>query len=234
MSEVVGRWKALLLSCQSLHKVENTTRRKWISSACLFPKKGEANFIRSHLHPCQRTLAVKVWCLFVSEMSIQTAFKKKKRKKFSRCPEEYWLHEERFCVSLPVPTKHYHYLYHSHYCPMPDSFCHLRHWNNRRWLFEKPRSFSSSAPWLTNDFVKSNTVSCRIKKKGRNWILASVGHLICHLFNIDVHYVYGLFGRLLFSGPARPVWSVTRGHGPVDNATLIDGFNSLIVSSVFS
>lgn len=53
------------------------------------------------------------------------------------------------------------------------------------------------------------------KKKNRNWIQASVGSLICHLFNIDVHYVYGLFGCLLFSGPARPVRSATWGSGPL-------------------
>lgn len=91
--------------------------------------------------------------------------------------------------------------------------------------------FSSLALWLTNDFVKRDMVS-HSKKRNRNWILASVGSLICHLFNIDVHYVYGLFGCLLYSGPARPVRSATWGSVPVDNVTLIDGFHSLIVSTV--
>lgn len=66
--------------------------------------------------------------------------------------------------------------------------------------------------WLS----ESNTLSCRMEKneiKSRNWILASVGQPICHLFNIDVHYVYGLFGWLLFFDPAQPVKSVTGGRG---------------------
>lgn len=66
--------------------------------------------------------------------------------------------------------------------------------------------------WL----CESNTASCRMEKneiKSRNWILASVGQPICHLFNIDAHYVYGLFGWLLFFSPAQPVKSVTGGRG---------------------
>lgn len=68
--------------------------------------------------------------------------------------------------------------------------------------------------WL----CESNTVSLQDGEKkneikSRNWILASVGQPICHLFNIDVHYVYGLFGWILFFDPAQPVKSVTGGRG---------------------
>lgn len=70
----------------------------------------------------------------------------------------------------------------------------------------------------------------RGEKKNRNWILGPISSLICHLFNIDVHYVYGLFGCLLFSGPARPVRLATWGS---DNAICIDWFHSLIVSWLF-
>lgn len=145
-----------------------------------FQKKGrQISFNRTF------TRASELWLLkFDAFLSVKCQYKlpSEKKKKFSCCPEEYWLHEECFCVSLPMPTKYYHYLYHSHYCPIPDSFCHLRQWNNHPWLFEEPRSFSSSAPWLTNDFAKSNTVSCRIKKrKGpeiESWPLSAISSVI--------------------------------------------------------
>lgn len=109
----------------------------------------------------------------------------------------------------------HHYLCHSHYRATPDSFCHLRHRNNcpsPRFFRRRLPSSSSSALWLTNDFASSDMVSCR-NKRNRNWIWAPGGRLLCHLFNIDVHYVYGLFGCVLSSGPARPVRSATWGSG---------------------
>lgn len=131
--------------------------------------------------------------------------------------EEYSLHGVCFVFPWRCPPSSI-IIYISHYCPTPDSLCHLRHWNNRPWL-----TFWEA--WLLLIGLMADKWLCKKrygllqdkkkKKKNRNWILASVSHLICHLFNIDVHYVYGLFGCLLFSGPARPVWSVTRGHGPL-------------------
>lgn len=130
------------------------------------------------------------------------------------------------CVSLPKPTMHFDciiiYIVSLLLCAwFILSFASLEQSPLAHFLDEL--GFSSSALWLTNDFVKSDMVSYR-EKKNRNWILASVGSLICHLFNIDVHYVYGLFGCLLFSGPSRPVRSATWGTGPLIMSFWLMGF----------
>lgn len=121
------------------------------------------------------------------------------------------------CVSLPMPTVHFDCVIIYIMSLLPRAWFILSFASPEQpplAHFLDELGFSSSALWLTNDFVKSDMVSCR-KKSNINWILASVGSLICHLFNIDVHYVYGLFGCLLFSGPARPVRSATWGSGPL-------------------
>lgn len=184
---------------QKTNKVGPNYNQKRIHFISLLFLKANFGSTTASLNPA--TTIVKSCSALVSEMSI----KKKKhpvvRRILTAC--------RVLCVSLTMPTKQYHYLYQSW---LPHAWFTLSFASLEQLPLAHFLRSSASPHWPYGwqmTLWKAIQSPAGYQKKNRNWILSSFGCLICHLFNIDVHYVYGLFGCLLFSGPARPVWLVT-------------------------
>lgn len=120
-----------------------------------------------------------------------------------------------------------------HYCSVPWfilSFASLEQPPLAHFLDEL--GFFSSALWLTNDFVKSDMVSCRKKKEQKlNPGLCQQSHLSSFQYWCPLCLWIIWLSSVLW--PSSPCQIGHLGHRPVDNVILTDGFHSLIVSTVF-
>lgn len=135
-----------------------------------------------------------------------------------RCPQSGWW---------------YHYVYGAHYCTASDSFCRLHHLEQpplAHLLDELP--FSSLALRLTNDFGKSDMVSCSKKKE---WKLNPGPCRQSHLSSFKYWCplcLWIIWLSSVFWPGSQPVTIGHLGQRPIDNVTLIDGFQRLIVCAV--
>lgn len=139
------------------------------------------------------------------------------------------------CVSLPMPTMHFdciiiYVMSLLLFAWFILSFASLEQSPLAHFLDKL--GFSSSALWLTNDFVKSDMVSCREKKEQKlNPGLCRQSHLSSFQYWCPLCLWIIWLSSVLW--PSSPCQIGHLGHWPVDNVILTDGFHSLIVSTVF-